>query len=52
VRDPAHGRALVAAGVALILNPFEDAADHAARRLAQTLAQTPTGDAGTSEKPP
>jgi len=52
VRDPAHGRALVAAGVALILNPFEDAADHAARRLAQTLAQTPTGDAGTSKKPP
>jgi len=37
VRDPAHGRALDEAGVAMILNPFEDAADHAARRMAQTL---------------
>ncbi len=37
VRDPAHGRALAAAGVPLILNPFEDAADHAARRLAGEL---------------
>ncbi len=37
VRDPAHGRALARAGVPLILNPFDDAADHAARRLAEAL---------------
>ncbi|MCW5612443.1 MAG: cation:proton antiporter [Rubrivivax sp.] len=37
VRDAAQGRALAAAGVPWILNPFDDAADHAARRLAQTL---------------
>ena len=40
VRDAAHGRALEAAGVAYILNPFDDAADHAARRLA-TQIHTP-----------
>ncbi|MBX3635223.1 MAG: cation:proton antiporter [Rubrivivax sp.] len=39
VRDAAQGRALAAAGVPWILNPFDDAADHAARRLAQTLRQ-------------
>jgi len=33
-RDAAHGQALQAAGVARILNPFDDAADHAARTLA------------------
>ena len=37
VRDPAHGRALAAAGVPWILNPFDDAADHAARRLAEAI---------------
>jgi len=37
VRDSAHGRALAAAGVPWVLNPFDDAADHAARRLAQAL---------------
>jgi len=41
VRDPAHGRALAAAGVPLILNPFEDGADHAARRLADELRVPP-----------
>lgn len=40
VRDMAHGRALEAAGVAYILNPCDDAADHAARRLA-TQIHTP-----------
>lgn len=37
VRDAAHGRALAAAGVPWVLNPFDDAADHAARRLTQAL---------------
>ncbi len=37
VRDAAHGRALLAAGVAEIINPFNDAADRAAEQLAQTL---------------
>lgn len=41
VRDPAHGRALADAGVPLILNPFEDGADHAARRLADELRVVP-----------
>jgi Kef-type K+ transport system membrane component KefB len=41
VRDPVHGRALAEAGVPLILNPFEDAADHAARRLADELRVAP-----------
>ena len=36
-RDAAHGQALKAAGVARILNPFDDAADHAARNLAVDL---------------
>ncbi|MEZ5622247.1 MAG: cation:proton antiporter family protein [Burkholderiaceae bacterium] len=47
VRDPAHGRALASAGVPLILNPFEDAADHAARRLADAL-RAPDGAKETS----
>jgi len=34
VRDAAHGRALSEAGVTRVLNPFEDAADFAAKRLA------------------
>ncbi|MDP2452154.1 MAG: cation:proton antiporter [Polaromonas sp.] len=34
VRDAAHGRALKTAGVDYILNPFDDAADHAAQYLA------------------
>ena len=34
VRDAAHGRALEDAGVGYLLNPFDDAADHAAQRLA------------------
>lgn len=37
VRDTAHGRALLAAGVADIINPFNDAADRAAEQLAHTL---------------
>ncbi|MDP3086388.1 MAG: cation:proton antiporter [Rubrivivax sp.] len=37
VRDAAHGRALVAAGVEQVLNPFDDAADHAARQFSQRL---------------
>lgn len=37
VRDTVHGRALAAAGVAFILNPFDDAADHAAQRLATQI---------------
>jgi Kef-type K+ transport system membrane component KefB len=39
VRDAAHGRALAAAGVARIINPFDDAADHAAARLAQEIRE-------------
>jgi len=42
VRDAAHGRALAAAGVQRILNPFDDAADHAAQSLAATLRETET----------
>ncbi|MDO8386840.1 MAG: cation:proton antiporter [Polaromonas sp.] len=37
VRDAAHGRALKAAGITYLLNPFEDAADHAAQRLATSM---------------
>lgn len=37
VRDAAHGLALASAGVPWILNPFNDAADQAAQRLAQAL---------------
>jgi hypothetical protein len=37
VRDAAHGRALAEAGVQRILNPFDDAADHAAARLARDI---------------
>jgi Trk K+ transport system NAD-binding subunit len=40
VRDTTHGRALLAAGVSDILNPFNDAADRAAEQLARSLAPT------------
>ena len=36
-RDAAHGRELAAAGVQRILNPFDDAADHAAQGLAAII---------------
>ena len=39
VRDATHGRALADAGVTHILNPFDDAADHAAARLARQIRQ-------------
>jgi len=38
-RDADHGQALRDAGVALILNPFDDAADHAAQHLARDILQ-------------
>lgn len=41
VRDPAHGRALLAAGVHDVLNPFHDAADHAALHLRAVLGAKP-----------
>jgi len=37
VRDAAHGRALSEAGVTRVLSPFEDAADFAAKRLADDI---------------
>jgi Trk K+ transport system NAD-binding subunit len=40
VRDPAHGKALESAGIARIINPYTDAADHAAELLAQELTPT------------
>ncbi len=42
VRDAAHGRALAEAGVSRILNPFDDAADHAAARLANDIREQET----------
>ena len=42
VRDAAHGRQLKAAGVAMVLNPFDDAADHAARELSARLTDRAT----------
>ncbi len=38
VRDDLHGRALDAAGVERVLNPFNDAADFAARRFAAEIS--------------
>lgn len=38
-RDAAHGRALVEAGIARIINPFDDAADHAVARLARDIRE-------------
>jgi len=37
VRDAAHGRLMAEAGIQRIFNPFDDAADHAAERLAQDI---------------
>jgi hypothetical protein len=37
VRDAAHAHALADAGVSEIINPFEDAADHAAAHLARKI---------------
>jgi len=42
VRDAAHGRALAEAGVARVFNPFDDAADHAAARLARDIREEET----------
>lgn len=39
VRDSAHAQRLEQAGVAMVLNPFDDAADHAARELEAALAR-------------
>ncbi|MBA4341642.1 MAG: sodium:proton exchanger [Methylibium sp.] len=39
VRDAAHGRALTEAGVGRVLNPFDDAADHAAAHLARAIRE-------------
>ncbi len=39
-RDPAHARELAEARIETVLNPFDDAADHAARHLAQTIRST------------
>ena len=36
-RDAGHARELARAGVQTILNPFDDAADHAAERLARDM---------------
>ena len=36
-RDSAHASALAAAGVDLVLNPFDDAADHAAARVSRDI---------------
>ncbi|MDO9604309.1 cation:proton antiporter [Hydrogenophaga sp.] len=37
VRDAAHGRLMAEAGIQRIFNPFDDAADHAAERLAHDI---------------
>ena len=42
VRDAAHGQALAEAGAAQVLNPFNDAADHAAARLARDIREQET----------
>lgn len=38
-RDATHARLLTEAGLAPVLNPFDDAADHGARYLAQAIQQ-------------
>ncbi len=43
VRDAVHGRELARAGVTQVLNPFEDAADFAAQRLAQAMRSQEVG---------
>ncbi len=40
VRDPAHRAALAAAGIDRILEPFDDAADHAAESLALAIRRS------------
>ena len=42
MQDAAHGRALAEAGIDQILNPFDDAADHAAARLARDIHEKET----------
>ncbi|MFY3384295.1 cation:proton antiporter [Paracidovorax sp. MALMAid1276] len=42
VRDATHDSLLQASGVALVLNPFDDAADHAARELAKLVTREET----------
>lgn len=37
VRDDSHGRALHIAGAAWVINPFLDAADHAAQRITEAI---------------
>lgn len=43
VRDETHGQALRAAGASRVINPFLDAADHAAQMITDAL--NPTEDA-------
>ena len=46
-RDQTHARALAKAGVAILFNPFDDAADHAAAALARRLgAEVAAGGPG------
>lgn len=49
VRDEVHGDAMGAAGVARVLNPFNDAADFAARNFAVEIAQTKAARAAEEE---
>ncbi|MFN4063132.1 MAG: cation:proton antiporter [Parazoarcus communis] len=49
VRDEVHGDAMGAAGVARVLNPFNDAADFAARNFAAEIAQTKAARAAEEE---
>lgn len=42
VRDVTHGSLLGAAGVTMVFNPFDDAADHAARELCARLSDRET----------
>ena len=46
-RDPAHRNALAAAGAHLVLSPFDDAAEYAARRLAQEIRDLESRDLET-----
>ena len=41
VRDDQHGQVLLEAGVTRVLNPFNDAADFAAKRFVEELAAAP-----------
>jgi Trk K+ transport system NAD-binding subunit len=51
VRDEVHGRALDAAGVNRVLNPFNDAADYAARSFAAEIAFEDAHRAASSAVP-